>query len=256
MAQPIGPAITEATRTWRPRLGRRGQVDAGECASDARPGMRVALAQIAPVVGDLAGNRARIEEAAAKAAAAGARLVVLPELALTGYPPLDLLGRDGFVRAQLRELDALAASSRDIAIAVGAVLPAQAPGSKSIHNAAVLLDGGRIVATRAKSLLPTYDVFDENRYFQPAATREPVRLDDPRLPVLGLTICEDLWADEVPYGVDPGRELSGAGAELLLNVSASPLHARRPLFRREPFAAQAARHRRPNVFVNGGATTI
>ncbi len=212
--------------------------------------MRVALAQIAPVVGDLAGNRARIEHAAAKAAAAGARLVVLPELALTGYPPLDLLEREGFVRAQLRELDALAAASREIAIVVGAVLPAEAPGSKSIHNAAVLLEGGRIAARRAKSLLPTYDVFDENRYFQPATRREPVRLADPRLPALGLTICEDLWADEVPYGIDPARELVEAGAGVLLNLSASPWHAGKPLFRRELFAAKAARHRCPIVFVN------
>lgn len=212
--------------------------------------MRIALAQIDPIVGDLAGNRARIEEAAAKARAAGARIVVLPELALTGYPPMDLLEREGFVRDAGRELAKLAPASRDVAIAVGCVLPVDAPRPKHVHNAAVLLDGGRIVATRAKSLLPTYDVFDENRHFQPAETREVVRLDDAALPVLGLTVCEDLWSREVPYGVDPMAELVRQGAGLVLNLSASPWHVDKPRFRRVLFAEQAAAHARPIVFVN------
>ena len=94
--------------------------------------------------------------------------MVLPELALTGYPPLDLLERDGFVRDQLRELDALAAAARGVAIVVGAVLPVEKRGGKGLANAAVLLKDGARAASQAKSLLPTYDVFDENRYFLPA----------------------------------------------------------------------------------------
>jgi len=212
--------------------------------------MRVALAQINPTVGDLAGNRRLIEEAAAKAAAAGAKLVVFPELALTGYPPMDLLERDGFVRDQLRELEALTPASRDVALAVGAVLPLETKRPKHLANAAVLLAGGRRIAVRAKSLLPTYDVFDEKRYFQPAAERSVVRTGELGLGTLGLTVCEDLWAEEIPYGIDPMRELAAAGAELVVNLSASPWHVGKPRFRRELFARQAASTRRPVVFVN------
>ena len=118
--------------------------------------MRVALAQIDPIVGDLAGNRAQVEEAARKAEAAGARLVVLPELALSGYPPMDLLERDGFVRDQLRELDRLAAASQGIAIVLGAVLPGERAGAKHLQNCAVLLQGGaRARCRRRRCSRPT-----------------------------------------------------------------------------------------------------
>ena len=123
--------------------------------------MRVALAQVNPTVGDLSGNRRLVEEAAAKAAGERADLVVLPEMVLTGYPPMDLLERDGFVRDQLRELDALLPASERVAIALGAVLPNEEKRPRRLSNAAVLLAGGRRVAVRAKSLLATYDVFDE-----------------------------------------------------------------------------------------------
>lgn len=212
--------------------------------------MRVALAQINPTVGDLSGNRRLVEEAAAKAAAAGARLVVFPELVLTGYPPMDLLEREGFVRDQIRELEALAPASRDVALAVGAVVPLATKRPKHLGNAAVLLAGGRQVAVRCKSLLPTYDVFDENRYFQPAPERAVVRGDELGLGTLGLTVCEDLWAEAIPYGIDPSQELAAAGAELLLNLSASPWHVGKPRYRRELFARQALAARRPVVFVN------
>ena len=217
--------------------------------------MRIALAQVNPTVGDLAGNRRLVEEAAAKAAAAGAALVVLPELALTGYPPLDLLERDGFVRDQLRELEVLRASARGIAIVVGAVLPASEPElcasapPKALVNAAVLLAEGRRAAAVAKSLLPTYDVFDESRHFAPATRRQPVSLG-PLAPALGLTVCEDVWADEIPYGVSPVAELAAAGARLVLNLSASPWHPGRAGQRRRLVAAAAGRHGVPIVLVN------
>jgi NAD+ synthetase len=211
--------------------------------------MRVALAQINPTVGALAGNRALIEDAARKAEAAGAALVVLPEMALAGYPPMDLLERDGFVRDQLRELDRLAPASSRIAIVLGVVLPVAPQGSKRLANCAVLLRGGARVAAQAKTLLPTYDVFDENRYFVPAASRSVVAAAG-GLPPLGLTVCEDAWTDEVGYELDPTGELAAAGAELVVNVSASPFHAGKAAERRAMVGALARRHRVPVLFCN------
>ena len=209
--------------------------------------MRIAIAQINPTVGDLAGNRRLIEETAAKAAAAGATLVIFSELALTGYPPMDLLERRGFVEDQLRELDALAPASQRIAIAVGAVLPSEPRGGKSLANAAVLFANGARVATQAKTLLPTYDVFDENRYFAPAVSRAPALLDGV---LIGLTICEDGWVGRIPYEVDPTGDLARQGARFVANLSASPWHVGKPQQRRELFCALAKRHGVPIAFAN------
>jgi NAD+ synthase (glutamine-hydrolysing) len=211
--------------------------------------VRVALAQIDPIVGDLPGNRAAIEEAARKAEAAGAALVVFPELALTGYPPLDLLERDGFVRDQLRELDRLAAASAGIAIVVGAVLPVENDGPHRLQNAAVLLRGGARAAAQAKTLLPTYDVFDEKRYFVPAAERKAVPAAG-GLPSLGLTVCEDAWSEALDYSLDPTGQLAAAGAGLVVNCSASPFHVGKAAERREIVSALARRHRVPILFCN------
>ncbi len=210
--------------------------------------MRVALAQINPTVGDLTGNRKRIEEAAARATAERADLVVLPELALTGYPPLDLALRDGFVRDQLRELDALAAASRGVAIAVGAVLPTERREGKQLANAAVLLAGGKRIAEQAKTHLPTYDVFDEKRYFAPADERQPATL--PNGLRLGLTVCEDGWVDRVGYRADPTGELAQLGAQLVVNLSASPWHAGKPAELRRIFCDLAAKRAVPIAFCN------
>src|SRR5262245_11275993 len=221
-------------------------VDAAAGAPDARP-KRVALAQVNPTVGDLSGNRRLVEAAAAKAASERADLVVLPEMVLTGSPPMDLLERDGFVRDQLRELDALAAASRRVPIALGAVLPAAPRGGKQLANAAVLLARGEEIARQPKTLLPTYDVFDENRYFVPALSREPVPFE---AGALGLSVCEDAWTPEIGYELDPIAELAAAGCGLILNISASPWHVGKPLERRRLFAGHAARTRRTLVFVN------
>jgi NAD+ synthase (glutamine-hydrolysing) len=210
--------------------------------------VKVAIAQINPTVGDLAGNRGRIEEAAVRAADAGAGLAVFSELSLTGYPPMDLLERDGFVRDQLRELDILARVSRRIPIAVGAVLPTEQRAGKQLQNAAVLLAGGERHAVQAKTLLPTYDVFDENRYFVPAEERSATSL--PGGPSLGLTVCEDAWVDYVGYAADPVAELAAGGASLVLNLSASPWHVGKPAERRRLFAELAAKHGVPIVFAN------
>jgi NAD+ synthase (glutamine-hydrolysing) len=205
--------------------------------------VKIGIAQLNPTVGDLAGNRARVESAAEQAIRAGASLCVLPELCLTGYPPMDLLERKGFVRDQLRELEALEALSERIDLALGAVLPVEAEGNKHLANAAVLLRGGRRAAVQAKTLLPTYDVFDENRYFVPAAGRNSVG-------PLGLTVCEDAWCFANSYAVDPVGELARAGAEMVLNLSASPWHVGKPAERRRLFGDLAARHGVPILFAN------
>jgi NAD+ synthetase len=211
--------------------------------------MRVALAQVNPTVGDLRGNRRLVEEAAAKAVSEKADLVILPELVLTGYPPMDLLEREGFVRDQLRELDALAAASERVAIALGAVLPAPDGSPQRLINAAVLLAGGVRRAVRAKTLLPTYDVFDEKRWFQPASRREVVTLREGG-GRFGLTVCEDAWVHELGYSTDPVRELVEAGARCLVNLSASPWHVGKAQRRRRMIADLATRHDVPCVFVN------
>jgi NAD+ synthetase len=210
--------------------------------------MRIALAQINPTVGDLAGNRKQIEEAAARAASERADLVVLPELSLTGYPPLDLVERDGFVRDQLRELEALAAASHGVAVALGAVLPVPPRDGKRLANAAVLLAGGERAFAQAKTHLPTYDVFDEKRYFAPAEEREVAEL--PSGARVGLTVCEDGWVDRVGYRADPTGELAHKGAQLVANLSASPWHAGKPAELRRIFCDLAAKHSVPIAFCN------
>ena len=207
--------------------------------------MRIALAQVNPTVGDLAGNRRLVEEAVDRATAAAADVVVLPELVLTGYPPMDLLEREGFVADQIRELEALEAASRQTPIVLGAVLPG--PGENELLNACVLLAGGERIAVRAKSLLPTYDIFDEKRYFSPAAKREPVRLGTQ---TLGLTVCEDSWVDPLGYTTDPVGELAAAGASLVFNPSCSPWHVGKSSQRRSMIAELAVRHAVPLIFVN------
>ena len=211
--------------------------------------MKIALAQINPTVGDLAGNRRLAQEAAREAVAAGAECIVLPELALTGYPPMDLLERDRFVQDQLAELDELAKASREITIVVGAVVRNERAGRKPIENAAVVLAEGRRLAHRSKTLLPTYDVFDETRYFAKASGRSPV--DVPGLDrSLGIAVCEDTWFQTQPYPVDPVAELAAQGAGVILNPSASPWHVGKAAERRAMLAEVAGRNDRPVVFVN------
>jgi NAD+ synthase (glutamine-hydrolysing) len=188
--------------------------------------MRLALAQINTVVGDLDGNRERIVGALAEAKGAGADVVLFPELAVTGYPPEDLLLRPGFVRAAQEAAEAVARESRGIAALVGVPW-----FDRDLFNACAVCAGGEIRALYRKRFLPNYGVFDEDRYFAPG--REPFLLEHGAT-LLGPTICEDIWQPG-----PPATELALAGAQVLLNISASPFHLLRDREREQMFATRA-----------------
>ncbi|HZR07023.1 MAG TPA: NAD+ synthase [Myxococcales bacterium] len=216
--------------------------------------MKIALAQIDTTVGAFEANAARMRERAGQAAEAGADVVLFPELALCGYPPKDLLDLGEFVdrcRAVLEELSTDPVFTRVPAV-VG--FPERHRGDGAgLYNAAAVLSGGRVSAVIRKSLLPTYDVFDEGRYFDPAPESGPlVTIAGVRV---GLSICEDLWNDKqfwkLPrYLRDPVEELAAKGAEAILNVSASPYAIGKPEVRRKMLAAAARRHRLPIAMCN------
>jgi NAD+ synthetase len=214
--------------------------------------MKIALAQINTTVGDLAGNEKRILEAYRRATAAGPDIVVFPELATTGYPPRDLLLRPGFVRENLAVLDRLAAASGVAGMVVGYVGHNEKRPGREVTNSVALLHQGRIVATRAKTLLPTYDVFDEDRYFEPAVENATAQFKGE---TVGLTICEDVWNDEDywderRYRRNPAADLAWAGAKILFNSSASPWHLGKNRARRSMLSQLAVKTRCPVVYCN------
>ena len=214
--------------------------------------MKVGLAQINTTVGDFAGNVTRLREAYDEAAAAGAEIIVAPELAITGYPPRDLLMKSGFVEGNLAALDELAAHVGEAALVVGHVGQNEKQPGRAATNAVSLIQNGKIAATRTKSLLPTYDVFDEDRYFEPAAENAPVELNGRRL---GLTICEDVWNDEdfwdaCRYRANPVESLVEQGAEILINISASPWSLGKNRMRREMLTTTVANVQRPLIYCN------
>jgi NAD+ synthase (glutamine-hydrolysing) len=217
--------------------------------------MRVALGQVNPTVGDITGNCAKIVEFANRAKTGGARLIVFPELSVIGYPPKDLLLKPQFIDDNLRGVQWIASRTAGIDVIVGYAARNEQPIGRPLHNAVAVLRDGKIASTHFKTLLPTYDVFDESRYFEPGPASERnqlVRIGD--LPI-GLSICEDLWNDErlIPrrlYHQNPIADLSTAGAQLMINASASPFVMGKHDFRLSLFAAQAKRFARPLIYVN------
>jgi NAD+ synthase (glutamine-hydrolysing) len=212
--------------------------------------MKIGFAQINPTVGDLRGNCELIIGAYERLAAAGAELVLTPELALAGYPPQDLVFKSRFVPENLALLEKLHSRIGEIALVVGFVDRNEGRG-KPFHNAAALLERGKPIRKTYKSLLPTYDVFDEDRYFEPATRVEPFEVQGKKI---GVTICEDIWTDEyLPrplYDVEPARSLVEQGAEIILNLSASPFRLGAPACRLEMIAAQARTYHRPICYCN------
>jgi NAD+ synthase (glutamine-hydrolysing) len=215
----------------------------------------VALAQLNPTIGDFEGNLELLTGALARAEADGADLLVSCELAISGYPPRDLLERPAFIAAARRSLDRLTERTRDSAVAVIVGFPERLPDSptgRRIANSAAVLQRGRILSIHRKSLLPTYDVFDEWRYFEPATSVACAVVDGRRI---GVSVCEDIWndADFWPrrlYREDPIEKLVTDGAELIVNVSACPYTMEKRHLIPRMLAGTARRWRKPLVFVN------
>jgi NAD+ synthase (glutamine-hydrolysing) len=212
--------------------------------------MKVGFAQLDPTVGDLSGNFPKIVEAYERLAAAGADLVITPELAVTGYPPQDLVFKSRFVPESLEMLKQLHGRVGQTALLVGFVDRNEGRG-RPFHNAAALLERGQLMRVAHKSLLPTYDVFDEDRYFEPAAKVEPFDCGGKKI---GVTICEDIWTEHyLPrplYDCEPTRSLIEQGAEIILNLSASPFTLHKPAIRYEMVATLARTYQRPIFYCN------
>lgn len=217
--------------------------------------MRITLAQIDTTVADFRGNRERILSAWRAAAERGDDLVVAPELSVAGYPPLDLLVRDDFVDAAEASLREIAAEVRDgPALIVGSVR--RVPGHRGLRNTAAWVADGEILGHHDKQRLPTYDIFDEGRYFDAGPAATVWEIAGRRV---GVAICEDLWDPEGRlYDVDPVAELVAAGVDLVVSPSASPFHRGKRAFRRRLFTTQARRLGVPVVVCNlvGGNTEL
>ncbi len=213
--------------------------------------MRIGLAQINTTVGDFDGNKSRILEAYAKLVAEGAELVITPELAVCGYPPRDLVFRSGFVQRSEVVIVEIAKEIGRVPLVVGFVEFSEKKRGKSLRNAAAVIVNGKVHSVRHKSLLPTYDVFDEARYFEPADDVSPVVIAGLRL---GITICEDIWTDdylERPlYDVSPPEVLAAKGVDLIVNLSASPFHAGKPAVRERMMCELAAELCVPIAYCN------
>jgi NAD+ synthase/NAD+ synthase (glutamine-hydrolysing) len=216
--------------------------------------MRIALAQINTTVGDLSGNAERALSAAREADAQGADLVALPELTLNGYPPRDLVEKPSFIERTERTLAEFAAAARDlrcVTICGYAGASGASSGKRVVNNAAVV-HAGEIILRQTKMLLPTYDVFDEARYFMPGQQQSLFAVGGRDV---ALTICEDAWNDKQYwerrlYQRDPVEELMAAGGDVLVSINASPYHMGKRELRRNIFAATARRRGAPVVYVN------
>jgi NAD+ synthase (glutamine-hydrolysing) len=215
--------------------------------------MRVLLLQLNPTIGDLAGNAGKIREWVISAGRDAADLIVTPELALPGYPPRDLLLFRSYIEKSLEIAEELAADLEGYPpVLVGAAQPSPSSVGRPLSNVALLLNGGKVACSFGKTLLPTYDVFDEDRYFEPAQGPQILELAGTKV---GISICEDIWNDadfwnQKRYHSDPIQELVAAGARCLVNISASPFTAGKQLLREKMLSGIARKYRIPLVYVN------
>ncbi|BCL34730.1 NAD+ synthase [Nostoc sp. MS1] len=218
--------------------------------------MKIAIAQINPIIGDLSGNAQKMLEMAQQAVAKGARLLLTPELSLCGYPPRDLLLNPSFLEAMTVTLHQLAQDlPANLAVLVGTVdanHQAYTTGGKPLFNSIALLENGKVKEYFHKRLLPTYDVFDEQRYFEAGQQSNHFVLDNLKI---GVTICEDLWNDEEFWGkrsyiVNPIADLTTLGVEFIVNLSASPYTVGKPSFREAMLKHIAVRFQQPVIYTN------
>lgn len=214
--------------------------------------MKIALAQINPIIGDFKYNFDRIKEFCRKAMALSYDLVVFPELAISGYPPRDLLERNDFVEANLACLNKLVSSIHGIGVICGYVEKNHSGKGNPIYNGAVAFEDGQIIHRAFKRLLPTYDVFDERRYFEPGTECTPFSYKGH---CVGLSICEDVWNDKDIfqkriYTIDPVSLMVKKGADLIINLSASPFYIGKEIFRQEMLRSIARKYEVQLVFTN------
>jgi NAD+ synthetase len=224
--------------------------------------MRIALAQIDPTVGDLAGNLKKHLEMLERAKDAGATVVIFPEMSILGYPPKDLLLKPAVIELAAQAVERIAEAAGKnggggggVTALVGYPEKNRASVGRRLHNAVAIVRDGRIISRRFKSLLPTYDVFDESRYFEPAGGGADTELTFIENMPVGVSICEDLWNDEKfverpLYHFNPIGALAEAGARVLLNISASPFVLGKNEYRHKLFSFQAKRWKMPIVYVN------
>ena len=222
--------------------------------------MKIALAQINPTIGDFAGNTEKIMASAERARDLSCNLVVFSELAISGYPPRDLLEKKDFVEANLMHLQNLVKSIKGIGVICGFVDKNFGKEGNPLYNSAALFDKGKILHHVHKRLLPAYDVFDERRYFEPGTEYSPFFYKDWRV---GLTVCEDIWTDKdfFPrqlYPVDPVERIIREGANLLINIAASPYYVGKREFKWDMFAGIAKKYKVPLLYVNqvGGNDSV
>ena len=217
--------------------------------------MKLTLAQLNPTIGDIQGNLAKVEKTLSDCGKDSPDLVVFPELFLVGYPPRDLLERPSFIartQAAIGELLRVSQNYGQTGIIVGAPQLDHQPTGKGIHNSALLIYQGKLLFSHHKSLLPTYDVFDEPRYFEPGNEDSVVKFKDH---TLGISICEDAWNDPAlwprrTYHHDPIEFMAKRGADVIINIAASPFHRGKERLRYDIVRSHARKHRIPFVFLN------
>jgi len=214
--------------------------------------MKIVLAQINPTVGDIKANSIKIIEYIQQGVKQGADLVIFPELSLTGYPPKDLLLKPQFIDDNQAALNDIAKHCTDCGALVGFACRHEGTTGRQLHNAAGLLANGKISSTYYKQLLPTYDVFDESRYFEPGRSQQVVEFKGLRI---GLTICEDIWqkperCGRPLYEIKPLADLAVEKVDLVVNVSASPFVLGKHAFRCELFAEHCKRYQNPLIYIN------